>query len=82
MTGDYLPRLFRLAPNLYAPMGYNGRGIAPGTAFGRAMAAHLAGGTDSDLPLQISEFSSEPFREPKRIAFNLAMKAYRLMVSV
>ncbi|NNF80725.1 MAG: FAD-binding oxidoreductase, partial [Rhizobiales bacterium] len=80
MTGDYLPRLFRLAPNLYAPMGYNGRGIAPGTAFGRAMAAHLAGGAEGDLPLQISEFSPASLREPKRIAFDLAMKAYRVLV--
>ncbi|MCP5081855.1 MAG: FAD-binding oxidoreductase [Alphaproteobacteria bacterium] len=82
MTGDHIPRLFQLAPNLYAPMGYNGRGIAPGTAFGRAMAAHLAGGAESDLPLQISEFAPEPLREPKRVALDLAMKAYRLMVSL
>ena len=82
MTADHLPRLFRLAPGLYAPTGYNGRGIAPGTAIGRALAHHLAGAPDEDLPLEITEFSAEPFREPRRIAFELAFKAYRLMVSV
>ncbi len=82
MTADHLPRLFRLAPGLYAPTGYNGRGIAPGTAFGRAMAGYLAGGSEEDLPLKITEFSAEPFREPKRVAMELAFKAYRLMVSV
>ncbi|MEM8685878.1 MAG: FAD-binding oxidoreductase [Pseudomonadota bacterium] len=82
MTADHLPRLFRLAPGLYAPTGYNGRGIAPGTAFGRALAHYLAGGPEADLPLKITEFSAEPFREPKRVGMELAFKAYRLMVSV
>ncbi|MEM1198466.1 MAG: FAD-binding oxidoreductase [Pseudomonadota bacterium] len=82
MTADHLPRLFRLAPGLYAPTGYNGRGIAPGTAFGRALAHYLAGGPEEALPLKITEFTPEPFREPRRVAMELAFKAYRLMVSV
>ena len=31
---------------------------------------------------KVTEFSPEPFREPKRVAMELAFKAYRLMVSV
>lgn len=55
MTPDHLPRIHRLADNLYTPIGYNGRGIAPGTVFGRAMAALLAGGREEELPLPLSE---------------------------
>lgn len=59
MTPDHLPRIHRLADGLYTPIGYNGRGITPGTIFGRAMAELLSGGKEEDLPLPISE--------PKRV---------------
>jgi len=55
MTPDHLPRIHRLAENLYTPIAYNGRGIAPGTVFGKAMAELLAGGTEEGLPLPVSE---------------------------
>jgi len=55
MTPDHLPRIHRLADGLYTPIAYNGRGIAPGTVFGKAMAELLAGGSESDLPLPVSE---------------------------
>jgi glycine/D-amino acid oxidase-like deaminating enzyme len=54
MTPDHLPRIHRLAEGLYTPIGYNGRGIAPGTMFGKAMAELLAGGSEDDLPLPIT----------------------------
>lgn len=46
MTSDNLPRFHRLEDGIFAICGYNGRGIAPGTAFGAALAALLTG----DLP--------------------------------
>lgn len=55
MTPDHLPRIHRLADGLYTPIGYNGRGITPGTIFGRAMGDLLAGGSEDDLPLPITE---------------------------
>lgn len=54
MTPDHLPRIFRLADNLYTPIGYNGRGITPGTMFGKAMAELLSGGNEDDLPLPVT----------------------------
>lgn len=55
MTDDNLPRLHRFADNVISFSGYNGRGIAPGTLFGR-LAASLMLGTlaDTDLPLPAS----------------------------
>lgn len=43
MTRDAVPRFHRLARNTYSISGYNGRGIAPGTAFGRELAQLVAG---------------------------------------
>ncbi|GAB5468410.1 MAG: FAD-binding oxidoreductase [Rhodospirillales bacterium] len=60
MTPDHLPRIHRLAEGLYTPIGYNGRGIAPGTLFGKAMADLLTGGGEEDLPLLLSEPKSAP----------------------
>ncbi len=54
MTPDHLPRIHRLAENLYTPIGYNGRGITTGTVFGKAMADLLAGGDEADLPLPVT----------------------------
>lgn len=55
MTGDNLPRVHRFADNVISFSGYNGRGIAPGTVFGK-LAASLALGTlsDGDLPLPVT----------------------------
>lgn len=54
MTPDHLPRIHRLADGLYTPIGYNGRGITPGTLFGKAMAELLSGGDEAQLPLPIT----------------------------
>ncbi|MGR3543856.1 MAG: FAD-dependent oxidoreductase, partial [Paracoccus sp. (in: a-proteobacteria)] len=51
MTGDHLPRILCPAEGLFIPIGYNGRGIGPGTHVGHGLARHLAGGALSDLPL-------------------------------
>lgn len=55
MTPDHLPRIYRLAPNLYTPIGYNGRGITTGTIFGECMADLITGMDPVDLPLPITD---------------------------
>lgn len=56
MTPDHLPRIHKLAENLYTPIGYNGRGITPGTIFGKALAELLSGANSDDcLPMPLSE---------------------------
>jgi glycine/D-amino acid oxidase-like deaminating enzyme len=54
MTSDHLPRIHRLSDGLYTPIGYNGRGITPGTIFGKAMADLLSGGDEEKLPLPVT----------------------------
>jgi glycine/D-amino acid oxidase-like deaminating enzyme len=43
MTADYLPKLLTLAPNVYAGLGYNGRGVAMSTLMGKHLAGCIAG---------------------------------------
>lgn len=56
MTSDNLPRFHQLENGIYSFCGYNGRGIAPGTVFGRAMAGLLSGDiAAAALPLPLSQ---------------------------
>ena len=82
MTPDHLPRIHRLADGLYTPIGYNGRGIAPGTVFGRAMAELLAGGTEEDLPLPVSEPAADRLAPVRSRLYKLAFAAAQIAKSV
>ncbi|MDR7219889.1 FAD-binding oxidoreductase [Aminobacter aminovorans] len=63
MTGDALPRFHTFGPNAVGFSGYNGRGIAPGTVFGRELALLITGEkTYADLPLPVSDVTPAPFR--------------------
>jgi L-pipecolate oxidase len=48
MTADALPRLRELDRNIISISGYNGRGIAPGTSFGRDLARVVLGEQNMD----------------------------------
>ncbi len=55
MTANNLPRFHRLADNVVTFCGYNGRGIGPGTVFGRVLADHILGRvSEKDLPLPVT----------------------------
>jgi glycine/D-amino acid oxidase-like deaminating enzyme len=66
-TSNALPRFHRLARNTISFSGYNGRGIATGTVFGRQLAQLALGQVkDEDLPLPVTPpepVSLRPLRE-------------------
>jgi glycine/D-amino acid oxidase-like deaminating enzyme len=67
MTADHYPRLVRVGPGCHAAMGYNGRGIALATLFGRELARHLTGVPADDLIIPITtpeKMSAKPFARP------------------
>lgn len=82
MTPDHLPRIHRLADGLYTPIGYNGRGITPGTIFGRAIADLLAGGSEDDLPLPITDLRTVPSAPLMSRLYQLAFTADQAWKSV
>jgi glycine/D-amino acid oxidase-like deaminating enzyme len=70
MTADNLPRFHELAPKVIGFSGYNGRGIAPGTVFGRTMARYIGGEIGKeDLPLPVSPPTPIPFRAAKEVFY-------------
>lgn len=66
MTPNNLPRLHQLARNTYSFSGYNGRGIAPGTTFGREMARLVLGKADAaDMPLPVTGVAPTTWRRTR-----------------
>jgi len=63
MTANSLPRLHRLARNTWSCSGYNGRGIAPGTVFGRELARLVSGEVAvADMPLPLTDIAAVSLR--------------------
>ena len=79
LTADNLPRFHRLAPNVIAFSGYNGRGIAPGTVFGQALAGLVAGEmTEDDLPLPVTPTRPARLRALRERVYSLGSQAVHL----
>jgi sarcosine oxidase len=69
MTAESLPRMHVLDTNILSISGYNGRGIAPGTVFGRALADYVSGKCRiEDMPMAATE--------PKRQSFKAVRERY------
>ncbi|WP_144579217.1 FAD-binding oxidoreductase [Agrobacterium sp. DE0009] len=69
MTDNAVPRFHKFADNVIGFSGYNGRGIAPGTAFGKVLAQHILGEIgEAEMPL--------PLTEPKAQALRAVKEAY------
>ena len=72
MTDNSMPRFHKLATHVVAVSGYNGRGIAPGTVFGRLLARYVEGLiTDADLPLPATNPVEPRFRRLREIAYEV-----------
>lgn len=70
MTADSMPRFHRYGPNMMGFSGYNGRGIAPGTTFGRELARLVLGQIgEEDLPLPVTDVRKPAFRAAREIYY-------------
>ncbi|TCN29856.1 NAD(P)/FAD-dependent oxidoreductase [Sinorhizobium americanum] len=74
MTTNHLPVMHALAPNVVSVSGYNGRGIAPGTVFGRALARHVTGDV-SAIPLAETPITPDPWRNVKSAFYHAGAQA-------
>lgn len=80
MTADNLPRFHSYGPRMIGFSGYNGRGIAPGTVFGRVLASYVRGETgEADLPLPVTPIEITPFRLPRQILYEAGAQAAHLV---
>ena len=63
VTSNKLLRIQLLAPGLFAPAGYNGRGIGPGTVIGKHLANTLISGNRNEFPFPVEALHSEKWRK-------------------
>ncbi len=78
MTTDFLPRLHRLAPGVFAALGCNGRGVALATGMGKVLADLARGASNADVPLPVTELRQIPFFEFRRPVLATLAHYYRL----
>ncbi len=71
MTSDHLPKVIELGPRGLAIYGYSGRGIGPGSVFGKAAAAWARGGANAAFPVPITAPRVEPFTTLKKYYYEL-----------
>lgn len=82
MTSDSTPRFHRFAQNVIGISGYNGRGIAPGTVFGRLLAQHIAGRLREDeMPLPVSKVHQSHLRHIKELSYEYGSQLAHLFAS-
>jgi len=80
MTSNALPRFHRLGRNMISFSGYNGRGIAPGTTFGRELAQFVLGQSrEEDLPLPVSPIAPAPLRSLREFGYEAGSQIVHML---
>lgn len=80
MTDDAVPRLHRFADTVIGVSGYNGRGISPGTVFGRLLAEHVLGRMpESDMPLPVTTLEAAAWRRLRSAWYEVGAQAMHLV---
>lgn len=77
-TSDAIPRFHEPAPGLSMTLGYNGRGIAPGTYWGQMLAKRAMGMAASEFPLPVSPIKPARMRGLWAFFYESAFSTYRL----
>ncbi|WP_422056258.1 NAD(P)/FAD-dependent oxidoreductase [Sphingomonas sp.] len=82
MTSDALPRFHCLDRNMISISGFNGRGIAPGTTFGRDLAQVVTGALGVDeLALPATEVKIASLRPVKSTLYEIGAQAAHFLGS-
>ena len=81
MTKDHIPKIVNFEENALSCFGYSGRGIAPGTLFGKTCAAALLSENLSMLPISAVPRYREVFTREKSTFFEMAAVANNSLMS-
>jgi len=74
-SNDHLHHIVEFGPNAISLFGYSGRGIGPGTIFGRAAADYILSGDISHLPVMPVSFYTEKHTQLKATFYELGAAA-------
>jgi sarcosine oxidase len=82
MTSDNVPRFHQFNQNIIGFSGYNGRGIAPGTAFGRLLARYVTGQVrDEELPLPVTPLRAASLRGVRELSYEFGARLAHLVAT-
>lgn len=79
VTTNNILRVQLLAPGLFAPAGYNGRGIGTGTVIGKHLAETMATGNRADFPFPIEALYREKWRRPRAAYYDYGTLALQFI---
>jgi glycine/D-amino acid oxidase-like deaminating enzyme len=78
LTPDLLPHLYEPSPGLFAALGFNGRGLAIGTALGDVLARRVLGEAAEAMPFPTTTASSAPLNLPAAVRYYSRLAMARL----
>ena len=79
MNCDHIPRFHLLDDNMVMVTSYNGRGIGPGTVFGKLMAEYIMGGSVDNIPLPVSKAQTIRTRLFRELFFETGARLYHFI---
>jgi len=79
MTVDHIPRFHVLGDNLVMVTSFNGRGIGPGTVFGKLLADYVRGGQAADIPLPVTRPQAVFMRGLRGAYYETGARLYHLV---
>ncbi len=79
VTSSKILRVQLLAPGVFAPAGFNGRGIGPGTVIGKHLADTIASGNRDDFPFPIEALYTEKWSALRAGSINYATLALQFL---
>ena len=79
VTSSKILRVQLLAPGVFAPAGFNGRGIGPGTVIGKHLADTIVSGNRDDFPFPIEALYTEKWSALRAGSINYGTLALQLL---
>lgn len=76
MTPDHIPRFHILDSDMAAVTSYNGRGIGPGSVFGKLLAEYALNGSEQDIPLPVKREKNIFLRGLRGLFYEAGARAY------
>ncbi len=79
MTTDHIPRFHVLDKNMAMVTSFNGRGIGPGTVFGKLLAEYMVDGSLENIPLPVSQIDPVSFRNLRGFFYEAGARLYHFI---
>ncbi|MDD9303443.1 MAG: FAD-binding oxidoreductase [Desulfobacter sp.] len=76
MTSNHIPRFHVMDKDMAMVTCYNGRGIGPGSVFGKLLAQYMTDGILADIPLPVSPMKAVNFRTLRGLFYEAGSRLY------